>query len=642
MKHYISTLTPLLCVTFSVYSQPVHIPDPNLRAAVRDALNLAADVPLTVPNIRRLTSLDAPNRQIGELSGLQYATNLRKLRLVFNKISDLSPLVNLPLEELWLWDNSVTDLSPLFKMTTLTHLDLGYNRISDISPLERLTELTWLELSGNQISDITPLSNLTQLTLLEAFNNQITDVTPLANLPRLEHLKIQGNAIIDHSPLDGLALTVFEYDQTCDMPALPLQPRLENRSYPSIFTPWGYLPVNQSHLSEVEQMAQHDLYFCCIGMFYGLDHLYTRNGWQVRGNVDSAIRQRDEYIAHNPNMIFLTTTNAVWDGLDAWPEDSPYWLRDDKGHIEIPYDGTGMLDLNHPEVQQLIVDRVVAIAQCGLYDGVHFDAWMEHEQNLVPGMVAILKGIRERVREDFLILANTNRWKIPASAPYVNGSFFESGLPSGDADRGEESVSRGFAHMEETLSWAENNFRSPQINSFLGFGFSEKHWEDPINLRYMRAITTLSLTFTDGYFNYDVPGPGFYRFDFWDADLGRPIGEKSQLYSDTILGLYIREFTNGWAVYNHSGEARIITLPEKVQAVASGLVNTEHALPNLDGEMYLRIKPKNPADVNDDGVVNIFDLTIVAQAIGTDDRQGDVNGDGRINVFDLVLVANAF
>ena len=95
-------------------------------------------------------------------------------------------------------------------------------------------------------------------------------------------------------------------------------------------------------------------------------------------------------------------------------------------------------------------------------------------------------------------------------------------------------------------------------------------------------------------------------------------------------------------MYNHSGKPQVVTLPEEVQGVASGLVSTEHALPNLDGEMYLRIKPKNPADVNGDGVVNIFDLTIVAQAIGTDDRQGDVNGDGMIDVFDLVVVANAF
>ena len=113
------------------------------------------------------------------------------------------------------------------------------------------------------------------------------------------------------------------------------------------------------------------------------------------------------------------------------------------------------------------------------------------------------------------------------------------------------------------------------------------------------------------------------------------MGEKGQLYQETE-GLYIREFTNGWAVYNHSGETQVITLPEEVQGVASGMVKAEHELPNLDGEMYLKavvsdqspVTSENPADVNGDGVVNILDLVAVAQAIGSGDGQGDVNGDG--------------
>ena len=49
------------------------------------------------------------------------------------------------------------------------------------------------------------------------------------------------------------------------------------------------------------------------------------------------------------------------------------------------------------------------------------------------------------------------------------------------------------------------------------------------------------------------------------------------------------------------------------------------------------------ADVNQDGVVNILDLVLVA---GRFDQAGpdraDVNGDGIVNILDLVLVANAF
>ena len=45
-------------------------------------------------------------------------------------------------------------------------------------------------------------------------------------------------------------------------------------------------------------------------------------------------------------------------------------------------------------------------------------------------------------------------------------------------------------------------------------------------------------------------------------------------------------------------------------------------------------------DVNNDGVVNVLDLVIVANALGK--NAPDLNGDGIVNVLDLVLVANAF
>ena len=103
-------------------------------------------------------------------------------------------------------------------------------------------------------------------------------------------------------------------------------------------------------------------------------------------------------------------------------------------------------------------------------------------------------------------------------------------------------------------------------------------------------------------------------YGFWDADLGRPVGPKAALYDAGVSGLYIREFSNGWAVYNRSGKAHVISLPEEAISVSNGLTNTLHALPDLDGGIYLRVKPKNPADVNGDGVVDVFDLVFVAEA----------------------------
>ena len=48
------------------------------------------------------------------------------------------------------------------------------------------------------------------------------------------------------------------------------------------------------------------------------------------------------------------------------------------------------------------------------------------------------------------------------------------------------------------------------------------------------------------------------------------------------------------------------------------------------------------ADLNADGKINIQDLVIIAQHLGTDNTEVDQNGDREINILDLVIVAGLF
>ena len=54
----------------------VHIPDPNLRAAIAEELGKSPNAPITVEEMERLRELRALGRSIQDLTGIQFATNL--------------------------------------------------------------------------------------------------------------------------------------------------------------------------------------------------------------------------------------------------------------------------------------------------------------------------------------------------------------------------------------------------------------------------------------------------------------------------------------------------------------------------------------------------------------------------------------
>ena len=70
----------------------VHIPDPNLRAAIAESLGKNPNAPITVEEMERLKELDVPDRGIHDLTGLQFATNLSRLYL--KRQSDFRPLTD--------------------------------------------------------------------------------------------------------------------------------------------------------------------------------------------------------------------------------------------------------------------------------------------------------------------------------------------------------------------------------------------------------------------------------------------------------------------------------------------------------------------------------------------------------------------
>ena len=285
----------------------------------------------------------------------------------------------------------------------------------------------------------------------------------------------------------------------------------------------------------------------------------------------------------------------------------------------------------------------------------------------------MIQAIRDGVDDDFPDTGNDDRTILYRRGIMRNISTVFSWKRAENYEGGYTHAR--LAHIENTLSWAEENLREPQINCLAGRGVRNELLDSPRNLQWMRLWTTMSLTHSDGYVMFtrganllhpphpwefwpghaDAHAQGVphthqnqkYWYDFYDVDLGRPVGgdeTKAQLY-EGIDGLFIREFTNGWAVYNRSGKEQEIELPQEVSGWNSGVENQRrHTLADLDGEIYLKaesgLETPPTMDVNGDGRVNVLDLVMVANAFG--ETAPDLNGDGIVNVLDLVLVANAF
>ena len=637
----------------------VEIPDPNLEQAIREVLSLSDSIPLTRGMMLQLTRLEAINRGITDLTGLEYTTNLTGLNAGHNQIRDIRPLASLTqLTGLSLFNNQVQDIAPLVNLTNLGYLNLGLNRIENLEPLAGLIRLRTLDLLDNRVKDIAPIANLTSLGVLILSGNQVSDLTPLANHSNLEELYIRDNLVNDLTPVQGLNLIVFEYDEVCDIPPLlpPVRERIENRTFPSVYLPWGDV-TGLDHLTREQRIALHDLYwdrrpFPHLGWHntpmeptYGIS---TSAG----GNLEAAYEVHQQQTAQNPNMIFFAIVLIHKHGsLEAFPPDSDFWLRDASGQILRNQNDEYLINFLKPEVQDLLIKRIIAIERCGFYDGVFFDGFARNgtgfvgrhlhsatDEEIIQVYTNIFQAVRAQVRDDFLILINTNDSKPTRYTEFINGIWMErigifAEYPVVD------DIRAGVLEAEDLLSWAQANLRPPQITCLHGAGTTREPIHGPNNQRWMRVFTTISLTHSDGYVVYDTDYDNVW-YPFWDANLGYPIGPKAQVYQN-INGLFIREFSNGWAVYNRSGKAQTITLSAAATPVSdkgSTPASLTHQLPDLDGEIYL--KTRNPADVNGDWVVNILDLVQVANGFGR--SAPDPNSDGVVNILDLVFVAQQF
>lgn len=196
--------------------QVITIPDAALLQAVRGEIG-AATGDITCTDMAVVKSIWAPSAGIASLEGLQYAVNLEELFMPDNDVSDLTPLAGLT--KIWHLNvnvNDVTDVSPLANLTELfeLHICCSVDNITDVTPLEGLTKVAGLNITGHALGDavLWPLlENYPDLRGLWTGENALTDFSALANHPNLEILQISGNDVDDLSVVADLEHLVELY-----------------------------------------------------------------------------------------------------------------------------------------------------------------------------------------------------------------------------------------------------------------------------------------------------------------------------------------------------------------------------------------------------------------------------------------------
>lgn len=153
----------------------------------RGNIDVLDDLP-KLKNLRRIFLVD---QQITDLTPLVKLIYLEYVDLRHNPITDISPLSQLPsLSSLIIFDTRVTDVTALRTCPHLSMLDAGYTLIRSMAAFEGLTSLQTLVMRKAPLQSLEQIKNLPLLEQVYLSETQLLDLSPLLDLPRLESVEV--------------------------------------------------------------------------------------------------------------------------------------------------------------------------------------------------------------------------------------------------------------------------------------------------------------------------------------------------------------------------------------------------------------------------------------------------------------------
>lgn len=323
---------------------------------------------------------------------------------------------------------------------------------------------------------------------------------------------------------------------TCVRARAEIEPGLTQAPYPRIAMLWANVRGERSAAS----MARHDLIVAGVGGF-GLRYDREPTGL-AEGFAPDSIGRAKERLAEirrlNPKAVILCEV-YFYEYSDSWlPEDHPWWLRKD-GQRQQFWPGTHRMDWSNAAYREHVVTVTAAVRQAG-FDGVFYDNLRDE-----PGpWVAFLKGVRQAVGDEFLVLANAGYavGRHDFAAPYLNGMMYESGWSHGRTEW-EDCVAR----MQHTQSL----LREPKISVIERFEEtgSRAGWpsdpnrgkKPPADPQARRWSLCYALTIGDFYYLFsDNTSHNHDWYGEYDVKIGLPTGPGEKINPYTWQRRYDR------------------------------------------------------------------------------------------------------
>jgi len=224
----------ILSISIEGFGQLFSVPDPQLKNYLQSRYpnSFDQDGYLIIANARTETlPLICVDQGIQNADGIQYFTNIKRIRLSNNAIRQLPDLFRLEnLEVLEINDNQIDYLPDLSYLTKLKTLVINRNHIQNLSTISSLTGLEELYTHSNplkKLPDISRLINLRKIHLAYCELDELPDLSHLQQLVELVCYKNNLTVLPDLTNLLSLKYLDAGYNQLKQFPEFSSDPVIE-------------------------------------------------------------------------------------------------------------------------------------------------------------------------------------------------------------------------------------------------------------------------------------------------------------------------------------------------------------------------------------------------------------------------------